>query len=180
MAPQALSLRVRRSTCLEASGREARRSSQRPAFGENVTQKEAHHPAKSWSGERLPAAGQRAGAQDTWGREHATGSALPGGADVGTCIPGFSTRCYFITRLTFIYFLVFTKHNTLGPEQLAFSSPEGTFTAAATEGEVPEVRYANRCICPEPEGSQNHSSQRLNIPQKVAGWKITFFFQCLT
>lgn len=126
MAPRALSLRVRRSTCLEASGREARRSSQRPAFGENVTQKEAHHPAKSWSGERLPAAGQRAGAQDTWGREHATGSALPGGADVGTCIPGFSTRCYFITRLTFIYFLVFTKHNTLGPEQLAFSSPEGT------------------------------------------------------
>lgn len=126
MAPRALSLRVRRSTCLEASGREARRSSQRPAFGENVTQKEAHHPAKSWSGERLPVAGQRAGAQDTWGREHATGSALPGGADVGTCIPGFSTRCYFITRLTFIYFLVFTKHNTLGPEQLAFSSPEGT------------------------------------------------------
>lgn len=126
MAPRALSLRIRRSTCLEASGREARRSSQRPAFGENVTQKEAHHPAKSWSGERLPAAGQRAGAQDTWGREHATGSALPGGADVGTCIPGFSTRCYFITRLTFIYFLVFTKHNTLGPEQLAFSSPEGT------------------------------------------------------
>lgn len=86
-------------------------------------------------------------------------AALAGQGETSNQTPDFQPHVTSPLCLDFIYFLVFTKHNLLGPEQLGFSNPEGMSKAAAPEREFSEVQYANSHIFHVPEGSQNHNSQ---------------------
>lgn len=72
--------------------------------------------------------------------------------------------------------LFLTKHNLLGPEQLGFSNPEGMSKQQLRREKSLRSNMQMATFFMSLRVFQNHHSQQLNILQKVAKWKITFFW----
>lgn len=87
----------------------------------------------------------------------------------------FHPKAAALLGLIFIYFFVFTKHNLLGPEQLGFSNPEGMSKQQLRREKSLRSNMQMATFFMSLRVFQNHHSQQLNILQKVAKWKITFF-----